>query len=410
MKKIVLAFVAIFLAPASAFAMEKPVVKNVPSRVNADIITLEIHVPAGSTVSVVGGPSYLAPMTDGAGNDAMDGIVRFPVGLAKNQENTFSIVASLNGEISDSILLSIVESSSAKAAEAVEFPGDKTPPPPPAVDPIPETVDSATYRISGTVETNANIFVNLPDGTRVGSTRASERGRFGVTVDLEPGKTNRFNISAEDDAGNVGEATQVVIKVPAEPARRAPETEDEVITAEPQFKDIKEHWARESINELYRRGVVSGKAEDRFDPNAPVTRAELAKIVINAFGHQADEADSADAFADVPGSAWFAGYVARAKALGIVGGYGDGSFRPNEPVNRAAALKMITLAAGADYMGFEPSFGDVRSSDWYASYVGFAQKSGIVGGYPDGTFRPGNLITRAEVAKIVTEFLAFTGK
>lgn len=91
---------------------------------------------------------------------------------------------------------------------------------------------------------------------------------------------------------------------------------------------------------------------------------------------------------------------------GVIKGYGDGTFRPNNPVNRAEMLKMIFLADGneddAD-AAMSPSlmFPDTPKSEWYAKYVALARKRGTVQGYPDGTFRPGSNINKAEAYKIV---------
>jgi len=71
----------------------------------------------------------------------------------------------------------------------------------------------------------------------------------------------------------------------------------------------------------------------------------------------------------------------------------------------SSALKMLVVASGLDYLDSEVSFTDVKDSDWFAAFVGFAQQNNIAGGYDDGSFRPGNLITRAEVVKIAVKLL-----
>ncbi len=91
---------------------------------------------------------------------------------------------------------------------------------------------------------------------------------------------------------------------------------------------------------------------------------------------------------------------------GVVQGYGDGTFRPNNPVNRAEMLKMIFLADGNEKnadtaMGTAAMFPDTPKTEWYAKYVALARQRGTVQGYPDGYFRPGNNINKAEAYKIV---------
>ncbi len=86
----------------------------------------------------------------------------------------------------------------------------------------------------------------------------------------------------------------------------------------------------------------------------------------------------------------------------IINGYGDGTFRPNQTVNRAEALKMLMLAFNVDVGGpFELNFTDVDKSAWYASTLSTAVARGIVKGYDDGTFKPGNTVNRAEYIKVL---------
>jgi hypothetical protein len=122
-------------------------------------------------------------------------------------------------------------------------------------------------------------------------------------------------------------------------------------------------------------------------------------------------------FPDVPKSAWYAKYVCVAKDKGIVSGIG-GNFMPNTFVTRAETLKILLESTGltdindiynANYAS-QPgwtyvSFPDALIGEWYAKYVAYAKDKNIIGGYSDGTFRPGNSITRAEVAKIITKLL-----
>ncbi len=92
-----------------------------------------------------------------------------------------------------------------------------------------------------------------------------------------------------------------------------------------------------------------------------------------------------------------------AAAIGVVRGYNDGAFRPDQPVTRAEALKILLLASRLEQAEEEVSlpFPDVAPDAWYTSYVSQAFSFDIIRGYDDGTFRPDDPITRAEAAKIV---------
>lgn len=400
--------VALFL-PNIALAINAPSVDAAPSTIDADFYTLIIHTNAGATVSVLGGPSFIPPVTDGAGNDEEDGTVEVTVGLGQNQENIFSIVSELNGATSNSVEVTINEQAVVSGGSQS---GDTTAPDKPVLDEIESPIDADSIMIKGSSEADANITIETPDGTRIGSGRASSQGLFGVSVPLERGKTNRLNVYAEDGAGNVGKATQAVIQVLEGVAGAADEVRPEIIAEEPkpelyttpQFSDVEGHWAKGYIEDLYDMGIVNGKSETLFEPDAYITRAELTKVALNAFNINVNESVDVQPFPDVETNAWFAPFVEKAKELEIVQGFEDG-FHPNDAISRAAALKILLEASGLNLVGSGADFSDVPSDAWFEVYVSFAQNNGIVGGYADGTFRPGNKITRAEVIKIVTKIL-----
>ncbi len=393
----------LLLLPLSAYALNAPVVDEPPATVDANTYIFTVYVEDGSTVSISGGPAQIAPVTDGAGGDEEDGVVKVEVALAQNQENIFSINASKNGETTPSALLSIIEQSVVPQGSQ----GDVTPPEAPLLTDLPEMVEAVTYLISGSTETEANINVRLPGGSSiVHSTTANVNGLFSVEVDLIPGKTNRFNISAEDKAGNEGSATQAIISVPVLPEEEMVEMEKESELVEViSFQDTQGHWAEGYIQTLAEQGVVSGKVEGFFDPNANVTRAELIKMATLAFGHSVEDSILDQPFVDVKINSWFAPFVKVAKDLSAIQGYDDGTFRPNDHVNRAEALKIIFNLAQVSLSGTEPDFKDVSDTAWFAPYVAHAQQNDIVAGYDDGTFRPGNKMTRAEVAKVVVKMM-----
>ncbi len=184
------------------------------------------------------------------------------------------------------------------------------------------------------------------------------------------------------------------------------------------FTDTRAHWAKSYINHIAGLGIVSGKSATRFAPDDMITRAELTKVAMNAFGYEVPESVSERPFQDVPFGAWSAPYIQTAKENGLVRGLAGGRFEPDTPITRASALKILIEATGFEgvednlyenYAGnpgwWYVSFPDVLIGEWYDKYVAYAHDYGIVRGYEDGTFRPGSPITRAEVAKIVTKIL-----
>jgi glucose/arabinose dehydrogenase len=147
------------------------------------------------------------------------------------------------------------------------------------------------------------------------------------------------------------------------------------------------------------RGVLGGYEDGTFRPGAGITRGQLAKLVSNAAGY--DEAVSGQTFSDVPPGSTFYPYVERIASRGVVGGYADGTFRPGGPATRGQIAKVLSNAAGFTDEPAGQSFPDVGTSDPFYLYVERLSRRGIIGGYADGTFGPGNSATRGQVSKMV---------
>jgi hypothetical protein len=155
-----------------------------------------------------------------------------------------------------------------------------------------------------------------------------------------------------------------------------------------------------SVTGLVSVGAASGYSDGTFRPNANTTRAQLAKIIVSAFGLTLTNSATAH-FADVPSSNPFFAYVETAYAHNLISGYGDGLFRPYSDVTRGAVAKMVVGAAG--YALVSPttaSFSDVAVGSTYYSYVETAYAHHLISGYADGTFRAQSSATRAQIAQV----------
>jgi hypothetical protein len=174
------------------------------------------------------------------------------------------------------------------------------------------------------------------------------------------------------------------------------------------FTDLSGHWAASYIEDLRLKGMVNGTSTGIFSPNLRITRGELAKMVVLLFGFEFPTSVSADPFRDVDSNMWYAPYIDFLKNGGIMSGYSDGTFRPNNAVSRAEALKTLLTASRLDITtGIPPSnFPDIRRGIWYAQFVDYAKANSLIDGYPDGTFKPTNSMTRAEFAKIADLMLS----
>ena len=147
---------------------------------------------------------------------------------------------------------------------------------------------------------------------------------------------------------------------------------------------------------------LSGYPDGSFQADKNMTRAEVAQMFYSLLLDK--DVEITKSFSDVPADAWYAKAVNTLSSLGMLGGYPDGTFRPDAPITRAE-FAAIALAFAYDPASASCSYTDVSTSAWYYTYVAQATTYGWIGGYPDGSFRPNNSITRAEVAVIVNNML-----
>jgi hypothetical protein len=152
---------------------------------------------------------------------------------------------------------------------------------------------------------------------------------------------------------------------------------------------------------LVCRGIVSGYPDGTFRPNSDTTRAQIVKMVALGEGWPL-YAPQQPTFTDSGPGDWHYLYIEAAAAHGVVSGYPDGTFRPNNPVTRGQLCKMIVL--GRNWPPSDPlipSFTDVPRGTTFYGYIEAARERLVVSGYVDGTFRPGNSATRGQLAKML---------
>jgi hypothetical protein len=171
------------------------------------------------------------------------------------------------------------------------------------------------------------------------------------------------------------------------------------------FNDLTgDHWAYGCIADLAKRGLISGYPNNTFQPTKMITRAEFTKLIVAAMGWDLVTTDT-PSFTDVPKSFWAYKYIETAKVNGVISGFLDGTFRPNNNITRAEIVVIIIRAKNYELSGSGADFTDVPADYWARDYILTAKDKGIVSGYPDNTFRPTNYATRAEAVKMVYEIL-----
>lgn len=160
-------------------------------------------------------------------------------------------------------------------------------------------------------------------------------------------------------------------------------------------------WAYDYISELACTEVISGYADGSFRPQNAASRAQFVKMVVRSEGWNLLQ-PSTPSFNDVSAEHIFYPYVETAYAHGIISGYEDGDFHPNAYVTRAQVAKMLVRARGWTLDAQAPvQLCDVDANHWAWPYVQVAISRGIFTGYGDGCFRPDALTTRAQLSKVL---------
>lgn len=182
--------------------------------------------------------------------------------------------------------------------------------------------------------------------------------------------------------------------------------------------DLAGHWSAPLVGALEAKGVISGDAFGRFEPEAPLSRAQMAKMIVTSLGNESDAkllAKYDSRFTDLPGWHWGKGYVEALAELAVTDGYGDGRFGPADTVSRAQMAVFLVRAVGlseqARLYNLEPtSFTDDQTiPPWARGSVSIARIMGLMTGFEDGSFRPAQPITRAEGAAALLRLEEFTG-
>jgi hypothetical protein len=168
------------------------------------------------------------------------------------------------------------------------------------------------------------------------------------------------------------------------------------------FSDVSAgDWAFGYIQWTFCNHIISGYADGSFRPSNPSTRGQVAKMIVLAAGWPLLTPPTGT-FTDVPPGSTFYSYIETGYSHGILTGYADGTYRPSNNVTRGQLTKLVVLARG--YTLANPAtarFTDVPVGSAFYPYIETAASIGIVGGYSDGTFRPGNSATRAQFSKIL---------
>ena len=150
-----------------------------------------------------------------------------------------------------------------------------------------------------------------------------------------------------------------------------------------------------------------GYSDGTVRPNGKITRAEVATIFFRLLDDdtRAKYWSSENNFSDVSADKWYNNAVSTLSRMGVIGGYADGTFRPDAPISRAEFAKIAVSFTQNNGSAVYNYFTDVKPTDWFAPYVTAAKDAGLIEGYSDGSFKPESKITRAEACAIVNRTL-----
>lgn len=168
------------------------------------------------------------------------------------------------------------------------------------------------------------------------------------------------------------------------------------------FDDTTGHWAKNEIDYMFSKGLISGYENNTFKPNNPITRAEVSVVLQNRFNFTND---TTEAFRDVEKGSWYENAVHSLKSQNIISGLEDGIFSPHSNITRqdiaVILTKLYAQSLDGDYSDALSSFADSGNISAYAkNAVGFLVEKGYMHGREDGNLHPQAIVTRAEFIKL----------
>ena len=230
----------------------------------------------------------------------------------------------------------------------------------------------------------------------------AQNASYFTSVDVFETYIKNYEVSSDDDS----EKNYIKNKNVTSTIKTSGITLDDTATVTPVessvFSDVdKNHWAYNNIISLFNQNIISGKGAGIFAPDDSITRGELVKMLCVAYGLESGEVNP---FNDTEGK-WYSDFAAAAYAKGIVKGITDTEFGGDSAVTRQDLCTILYRMKNEAVTG-ELSFADKDSVSEYAKdAVVYMNEKGIVNGFSDGTFKPLEICSRAQCAKIIDLFI-----
>ncbi|MHA0858477.1 S-layer homology domain-containing protein [Paenibacillus sp. CMAA1364] len=279
-----------------------------------------------------------------------------------------------------------------------------------SVRPVPLRYDDEFRPDGGTLQADGSILYPAPPKGKADKAEAEER-RLAAAQAMFDGGTVRPDGSilmppSKDPVDKTGKGSVTLSS--------KTNSTYVVFTKSVTFDDVKSHWAKDTINEMGSRMIVSGTADGKFNPNQQATRAEFADFMVRGLGLKLEKGNTK--FSDIKATDKYNDVIKTANAHGLINGFEDGTFRPNDKITREQAMTIMSVAM--DMTGLKNtlpaqkaneklgSFTDATTiSKWAKKGVTESLQAGIFSGKTSTQLAPKEFITRAEVAVIIKRLL-----
>ncbi|SFT04841.1 CehA/McbA family metallohydrolase [Paenibacillus sp. BC26] len=275
------------------------------------------------------------------------------------------------------------------------------------------------------------IVDNGTKGNAVIADPAVGKAVYTPSADVQTESTDTFTYQVSDGKGTSTTATVTVSikppgpghpseptspttpQQPSKPEEPAKPPVEPPVTSDPApskpvdqiFGDVKESWAKGFIQQAVDSGLINGFPDGSFKPNQAITRVEFLAVLVRAMGY--GDAGAELPFKDLANApGWMTDTVGKAIKAGVVTGYNDNTFRPNQPLSRAEMIALLARAMGLVADGTTSTFADASSiPTWARSLAEQLKQQGIIEGRGDGNFVPDAISTRAEAVKVIMSAL-----
>ena len=231
--------------------------------------------------------------------------------------------------------------------------------------------------------------------------------------DEKKNENNNNNSSSKGSSkGSSSKGSSISATLPPVPSDNVPETVVPDTEKKADFADLTGFdWAKDAVDYLYQKGIVSGRNEKEFAPSDYVTREEFVKMVTCAIGLKG--ADAECSFTDVSADDWFYAPVAAAVRASVISGISKDKFGTGQNITREDSAVIICRALDCQNVKADikntAEITDAQDISPYAlKSVERLLKIGLLSGYEDKTFKPKNSITRAECAVVIRKLLSFS--